>query len=324
MRKIYKSAIMAFAGVAMLAGLASCGNNQNTTPAFDTSKKITRYTRDTASGTREGFFEKIGYTEAQKDNTKIPNAVEVSGNGTMLSSIKNDEYGIGYASLATVDGDLKAVSFEGVEATEENVVNGTYKLTRNFNYIVRTPEDMTATEQTLVKGFLLYAQSREGLAIVKANDGILAGDAISKAEAWNSILDKAENADVKEVCNSASKTKIYLGGSTSVEKMSKALTAAFANVCQGFEAVHNHTGSGDAYKRTQGTDKNSQNKLHIGFLSRDIKLTSDEPAADSTYGNICIDGIAVIVNKENTITNLTASQLKKIYSAESIQWNEIN
>lgn len=324
MRKIYRYALTAIVGTAMLAGLASCGNEKDRIPAFDTTKKITRYTRDTASGTREGFFEKIDYKEAQKDNTKIPNAVEVSSNGTMLSSIKNDEYGIGYSSLSTVDSDLKAVSFEGVEATEENVVNGTYKLTRNFNYIVRTPEDMTETEQALVKGFLLYAQSREGLAIVKANDGILAGETISKAEAWTSILDKTENADVKEVCNSAGKTQIYLGGSTSVEKLSKALTAAFTNVCQGFEAVHNHTGSGDAYKRTQGTDKNSQNKLHIGFLSRDIKLASDEPAVSSTYGNICIDGIAVIVNKQNTITNLTAAQLKKIYSAVSIRWDEIN
>lgn len=322
MKKQFKGLLLAVFGLTAMAGLASCSGS---TEGFDTTKEITRYTRDTTSGTREGFFEKIGFTEAQKDSTKIPGSVEVSGNGTMLSSVKGDEYGIGYASLASIDSELKALSFEGVEATEENVVNGTYKLTRNFNYIIRTEEDMTETEKALVKGFVLYMGSKEGLGIVVDNDGILdASKSISSAESWSDIIEKVENADVKAACGASTKTTIYFGGSTSVEKMSKALTEAFAKVCTGFEASHNHTGSGDAYKRTQGSDKDSQNKLHIGFLSRDVKLSSDEPAAENTYGQICIDGIAVIVNKQNTaVNNLTAAQLKSIYATDHIRWNEI-
>ena len=243
----------------------------------------------------------------------------------MLSSVKGDEYGIGYASLASIDSELKALSFEGVEATEKNVVNGTYKLTRNFNYVTRTEEDMTETEKTLVKGFLLYMNSKEGLGIIIDKDGILdASKSVTSAENWASIIAKPENADVQQACQATTKTKIYFGGSTSVEKMSKALTEAYAKVCSGFEASHNHTGSGDAYKRTQGSDKDSQNKLHVGFLSRDVKVSSDEPAKENTYGQICIDGIAVIVNKNNTaVDNLTAAQLKKIYATDEIKWNEI-
>lgn len=326
MKRILKTAALAIIGVATITGLASCGkteNNDDQTQEYDVTKNITRYTRDTTSGTREGFFEKIDYADAKTDNEKIPGAVEVSSNGTMLSSVKGDEYGIGYVSLATVDSELKALKFEGVDATEENVNNGTYKLTRNFNYVTRTEEDMTDTEKALVKGFLLYMNSKEGLAIVKSKDGIIASDAIANAESWSTIIAKSENDDVEALCSATTKTKIYFGGSTSVEKMSKALTEAFANVCSGFEAVHNHTGSGDAYKRTQGSDKDSQNKLHVGFLSRDLK--DSEPAATNTSGKICVDGIAVIVNKANTaVDNLTAAQLKKIYSTQNIKWNKID
>lgn len=314
--------LLTIAGAAVLGlTVTSCGSD---TEGFDTSKTITKYTRDTTSGTREGFFEKIDFKDAQKDNSVISSAVEVSGNGTMLSSVEGDEYGIGYASLASVGDTLKKLKFEGVEATEENVINGTYTLKRSFNYVTRTDADMTDTEKALIKGFKLYMFSKEGLAIIKDKEGIIATNAISSAESWSTIIAKSENADVKSVCEATSKTTIYFGGSTSVEKMAKALTEAYAKVCSGFAASHNHTGSGDAYSRTQGSDKDSQNKLHVGFLSRDLKLTSSEAAASNTYGTMCQDGIVAIVNVANkAVDNITASQLKQIYQTANIKWSDI-
>ncbi len=312
MKKLFKSLLIILVGVFTVFSLASCGGSSE--------KTITRYTRDTESGTREGFFEKIDFKDAQKDNSFIPNAVEVASNGAMLQSVANDEYGIGYVSLATVSESVKAVAYNGVPATEENVLNGTYALTRNFVYITRANEDMTEAEQALVKGFLLYMNSKEGLAIIKSKDGIIDTNAIGNAASWAEIIAKAENSDVKAICESTTKITINLGGSTSVEKMAKSLTQAFANVCPSFEASHNHTGSGDAYKRTQGSDKNSETKLHIGFLSRDLK--DSEPAKENTSGTICIDGIAVIVNPKNKIANLTSGQLKTIYANEVNYWKD--
>lgn len=321
MKKILKMAALAVVGATSIIGLASCNQEQT---GFDTTKEIKRYTRDTSSGTREGFFEKIGYADASKSNSAIPGAIEVGSNGVLLTSVQGDEYGIGYVSLASVTSDVNAIKFEGVEPTEENVNNGTYKLTRNFNYITRTQDDMSDTEKALVKGFLLYMNSKEGLAIIKSNDGIIAADAISNASSFQTLVDLPENSDVKAQCQATTKTTIYFGGSTSVEKIAKSLTEAFSKVCSGFDYSHNHTGSSDAYKRTQGSDKDSQNKLHVGFLSRDIKITGEEPVLENTYGKICVDGIAVIVNKANTsVTNFTAEQLKKIYSTDKIKWNEI-
>ena len=119
---------------------------------FDESSEIKLYTRDTTSGTRDGFFTGIGLSEAKEDNSplKVNGLGTVESNGDMINSIKNDIYGIGYISMSSVEtSGLKALSFEGVEPTEENVLNGTYTLTRNFNYIVRTEFASTEKEQII-------------------------------------------------------------------------------------------------------------------------------------------------------------------------------
>lgn len=305
-----------------LGVLASCSAQGNA--EFDSTKTITRYSRDTTSGTRDGFFTAIGYSEAKEDDTKIPGFVKADDNGNMISLVKNDEYGIGYISLSSLaDSGLTGVKFEGVEPSEEAVVDGTYKLSRNFNYITQVETDVSATEWKLIKGFTLFMNSQEGLAIIKSKDGILE-KSISSATKWSDLLEKAENADVKEVCamDGSTKTEIKLGGSTSVEKVAKALSAAFAEKCPVFKPVHNHTGSGAAYKGTQGKEKDTVNSMHIGFLSRELNDT--EVAAEGSSGRICKDGIVCVINSKNTYKDsFTKDELKKIYSTEGIKWNEI-
>ena len=78
--------------------LASC-NEQS---GFDASQNIVPFTRDTESGTREGFMEKIGLSAASKDNSALKASVqEVTSNGDMVQKISSNEYGIGYISLTT-------------------------------------------------------------------------------------------------------------------------------------------------------------------------------------------------------------------------------
>lgn len=159
---------------------------------------ISRYTRDTASGTRDGFFSAIGYKDAVADDSKLPGAATVTSNGDMIAKIKNDENGIGYISLASLEGStLTGLKCEGVEASEVTVIDGTYKLSRNFNYITRTAADSTESKWEVLSAFLLYMTSREALTIIASNDGILTSK-ISEAKTWNQI--KNENPTVKELC----------------------------------------------------------------------------------------------------------------------------
>ncbi len=306
-----------------LVGFTSCKNN---TTSFDENKDIIKYSRDTTSGTRDGFFTAIGYAEAKEDDTKIPGFIKATDNANMITLVSNDNYGIGYISLASsATSGLKVLSYEGVVPSEEAVVNGTYKLSRNFNYVTKVEADCTKVEWTLIKGFLLFMSSKEGQGIIKAKDGILTKD-LSTSKSFNELLSLEENSDVKALCETpcddASKIEIKFGGSTSVEKIAKALTEAYSRYCSTFKPVHNHTGSGAAYKGTQGSEKGTVNGMHVGFLSRELK--ENEVPAENTSGMICKDGIVVVVNKNNTcIDNITADMLKKIYSTKTIKWSEI-
>lgn len=106
--------------------LALCGGNNTSNSSkveFDTSKNIAVYTRD-------GFFTKIGLKDAVKSNEPlVKGAVETNGNGDMVLKVKNDEYGISYISLSSLEeSSLTGLKYEGVESNEDNVL----KRSRNW------------------------------------------------------------------------------------------------------------------------------------------------------------------------------------------------
>ncbi len=301
---------------ALTLSVASCGNNDSNN-SFDSSKKITAYTRDTTSGTRDGFFTKIGMSaQKAKNEGLVSGYVEVSSNGDMVNRIKEDEYGIGYISLSSLESStLTGLKYEGVEPSEENVLNGTYGLTRNFNYIIRNDYASDSKAGKIVEAFVAYLSTSTAKAIIKANDGILTLSTSDKS--WDDIkanypITKENNSDVT----------IVFGGSTSVEKIAKKLTASFTTLCGNFVAEHNHTGSGDAFKHTQGAEKDSATgKLDVGFLSRELEDT--EVAASNTSGKICTDAIVAVVNPKNPYKETTSSALSSIYKGEKLTWKEI-
>ncbi len=315
-KRIMKTIATSLVASATILTVTSC-NNQSDDNSFDTSKKITCYTRDTTSGTRDGFFTKIGMSAQKANNTGLVSGyVEVSSNGDMVNRIKEDEYGIGYISLSSLESSgLTGLNYEGVVPSEENVLNNTYGLTRNFNYIIRNDYDSDSKAGKIVQAFVAYLSTSTAKAIVQANDGILT---ISKSDkSWDDI--KANYP----ICNENNKdTTIVFGGSTSVEKIAKRLSAAFSTLCGGFIAEHSHTGSGDAYKHTQGEQKDAATgKLDIGFLSRELE--DSEPAASNTSGKICTDAIVAVVNSKNPYSQTDASTLSAIYKGDKTLWSQV-
>ncbi|MDD3122173.1 MAG: substrate-binding domain-containing protein [Candidatus Izemoplasmatales bacterium] len=322
-----KKILVTFSLIFVMLGVVACSNDTTTTTAtttttstaasFDQTKNITVYTRDTTSGTREAFFKGIGFDEATGDNTVLVSSyVEVDGNGSMITSVTNDVFGIGYISLASLsDTTLIGLNFEGVVASKANVLNGTYGLQRPFNYMVRLDWTGMETEHQIVNAFVAYMSTVDGKATISNKHGILETSTTDKL--WDEIK---SNYEVCSLDNSA--VTINFGGSTSVESIAKALSAEFSTKCGNFIAEHNHTGSGDAYLRVQGTESMGANKLHIGFASRDFK--SSEAAAEGTTGRICLDAVVVVVNANNPLlSNLTASDLKKIFGGETTIWSQL-
>jgi phosphate transport system substrate-binding protein len=291
-----------------LMALAACSKGSDPT--------ISVYTRDTTSGTRDGFMTAIGYSAAKTDNSKLASGyIQVASNGDMISSVKNDVNGIGYISLSTLaTSGVTGLSYEGVKPSETTVLDGTYKMTRNFNYIVRASYSDEKVGK-IVEAYRAFLSTSDAKATMKQLGGILS--IASSNPTWASI--KA-NYPVTAEDNKA--ITIHFGGSTSVEEMAKALSKEFSPLCGNFVAEHNHTGSGDAYKRTQGSDKDSSSALDIAYASREF--SSSEPAVAGTTGKMCTDAIVAVINAKNTkITTITAASLKGVYSGTITKWSEL-
>lgn len=315
MRKI----TIVFGFLFVFIGLVGCSQETTTSTVspFDQTKSITVYTRDTTSGTREAFFKGIGFDDAISNNTVLVSSyVEVDGNGSMITSITNDRFGLGYISLASLnDSTLIGLDFEGVVASKDNVLNGTYGLQRPFNYIVRSDWTGMEAEHQIINAYVAYMSTVDGKATIANKHGIT--ESSTNDILWDNIK---LNYEVCSLNNSS--VTINFGGSTSVESVAKALSAEFSTKCGNFVAEHNHTGSGDAYLRVQGSEAQGANKLHIGFASRDFKTS--EPGIEGTTGRICLDAVVVVVNANNPLlSNLTALNLKKIFGGEIFLWSEL-
>lgn len=103
-------------------------------------------------------------------------------------------------------------------------------------------------------------------------------------------------------------------GSTSMEKVIGALGEAFQNDT-GISFTYNPTGSGSGIKAV------SEGRCDIGLSSR--SLTSEEKALGLKETVLAYDGIAIIVNPENTVTELSLEEIAKIYTGEITNWSEV-
>ncbi|MGM9589245.1 MAG: phosphate ABC transporter substrate-binding protein [Faecousia sp.] len=104
-------------------------------------------------------------------------------------------------------------------------------------------------------------------------------------------------------------------GSTSMEKVIGALGEAFMEANSGVTFTYNPTGSGSGIQAVQ------EGRCDIGLSSRGLK--DEEKASGLTETILAFDGIAVIVNPENTVEDLTLEQIAAIYTGEITNWSEV-
>lgn len=260
------------------------------------SKNILVVCREAASGTREAFDKYVGLTADELTSDKE----EYSSTGNVREKVANTKTAIGYISLASVDDSVKALKVEGVEATEENVREGKYKIQRPF--LLLTNKSVTLT--TAAKDFFDYAISKTAEAAIIKEKGITTAD-------FDTRKDYVVPAD-------AISGTVILKGSTSMEDMIKYLVAEYKKLggdkVSAVQFTFDFPGSSGG--RTAAKEDTTGNVIGLASSAK----------ADAAYTEttLCLDAVAVIVNKNNDkISDVNAQTLKDIYTGKIKKFEDI-
>lgn len=254
-------------------------------------RKITVVSREDGSGTRSAFVELMEVVDADGKDATTPSAeINNSTNGVMMSVSGNPD-AIGYISLGSLNDTVKAVKVDGVEATADNVKNGSYAVARPFE-ICYKEENL----DDLAKDFISFIMSKDGQQIIADNHYI------------------AVNSDASYT-PAGLKGTISVNGSTSVGPVMEKLAAKYQELNSGAVVQIQQTGSG------AGITAVTSDACNIGMSSRALKQAELDKGLSEL--KIADDGIAVIVHKDNKVDNLTSEQIKKIYLGELKNWSEI-
>lgn len=289
MRKIIRIFVLLFLAVTSLAGCTG-----SVTSGFDTSKSISVISREDGSGTRGAFIELFGIEVKGDDGSKkdmtTKEAIIANQTNVLMTKVTGDKYAIGYISLGSLGETVKAVQIEGVSASNENVKNGTYPISRPFN--ISTKGEPTG----LVKDFIDFILSAEGQALA--------------SQSYIAVNDSAA-----AYTGSKPSGKIVVAGSSSVSPLMEKLIEAYkaVNPSAVIELQTNDSSTG----MTSAID----GICDIGMASRELK---DSELAELTAIQIALDGLVVIVNQENPAANLTKEQVKLIFTGETLVWSDVS
>lgn len=290
--KIKKVVGIVLSLVFLMVCFIGCGSGSE---GFDKSKAISVISREEGSGTRGAFVELFGIEQKDEDGNKvdytIPSAGVTNNTSVMMSTVSGNLYAVGYISLGSLNDSVKAVRIDGAEATVDNIKNGSYGISRPFNIV--TGENISEAAQD----FIDFIMSSDGQAIVEAEGYIQVSDAGSYSG------DKPEG-------------KIVVAGSSSVSPVMEKLQEAYLKLNPNAKIELQTSDS------TTGVESAISGICDIGMASRELKEEEESQGVSATV--IAMDGIAVIVNNDNTIEELTSEQVMNIYTGNITRWSEIS
>lgn len=255
----------------------------NLSAKFDENKNISVVTRTDGSGTKSAIMEFLGL-KGKKD---VSGAIVLGSTDAVLVEVKGNPVAIAYDSLGFITDEVKKLSVDGVSATAENVKNGTYKLARPLNVVYQ--EEKVASG--LNKAFFDFIKSATAQEII-ANEGYVVSH---------------DNAPAYSVVSGLS-GNVTITGSTSLTPLMKKLATKFEALQGGVTVTVGGTGS------SQGYNDAKNGVADFGMISEVFKQTKAE---NCTYYEVCLDGIAIIVNKSNPVENISLEALKNVYDVDA-------
>lgn len=293
-----KRTLMFCLTVCVVMGLTGCGNgnarneenSREKTEGLEELGEIAVISREEGSGTRDTFavladFTAEGIQTDQKDLTR-EDVVIVNDAAAVIREVENGEGAIGYVSAGSLQNEeaVKALHVDGI-APEET---GRYPLERSFYlaYCGKLSE--------LERDFLTYVGSR-GQEIVGENYIPIAKS--------NTFLSNKEEGT------------LTIAGSTSVAPLMEELADAYMELNPNAKIIIQATDS------TDGLTQAMAGTCDLGMSSRELK---DYETELLDYEVIARDRIAVIVNAQNPLNNITLEQIKGIYVGEIKEWQELN
>ena len=256
------------------------------------SGPITVISREEGSGTRGAFVELMGVETDEGDMTTVD--AEIANSTSLVqSTVAGNPNAIGYISLGSYDASaVKALKVDGVEVSVDTIKAGEYAVSRPF--VVCYKEENLSE---LGKDFVSYIMSAEGQQILSDEGYIAADDAAASYTA------------------SGLSGNLSVNGSTSVGPVMEVLAEAYKALNPDVVIDVQQTGSGT------GITAAIDGSCEIGMSSRALK--DEEVAEGLTPVTIALDGIAVIVNQANTVEDLTAEQIRQIYTGEITDWSQL-
>ncbi|HJF83089.1 substrate-binding domain-containing protein [Helicobacter pullorum] len=247
--------------------------------------------REMGSGTRGAFVEIFGIQKEvrnKKVDATTQKAEVTNSTGVMMTTVANSANSIGYISLGSLNDTIKAVSIDGVSPSVQNINNKTYGISRPFNVV-------TKTMNPVIEDFLKYALSKEAKGIVEKAGYI--------SVAKDSYVSTKPSG------------KIIIAGSSSVTPLMEKLKESYEKINPNVEIEIQQSDS------TTGVNSVVEGIADIGMASREIKESELKKGINAQV--LAVDGLAVIVNKENPISNLKKEDVRKIFLGEITSWEQV-
>ncbi|WP_277290993.1 substrate-binding domain-containing protein [Streptococcus orisratti] len=296
MKKCKLFLVLTLAGLTALVGLSACGKSSggSSSASSSASGNISVVSREDGSGTRGAFVELFGVQEEQngeKVDLTTDKAIVTNSTSVMLTTVAGDKSAIGYASLGSLDDTVKVLKIDGTEASVANIKSGSYKISRPFNIVTKDKISEAAQD------FINFILSSDGQAVVEKNGYIPLDD----TKAYQSSVDSG---------------KIVVSGSSSVTPVMEKLKEAYSKVNSKVEVEIQQSDS------STGITNAIEGTADIGMASRDLKDEETSKGVSSTV--IAMDGIAVIVNKDNKVDGLTSEQVKTIFTGKTTSWDGLS
>ena len=315
------------------------------TPAFAQEGAINVISREDGSGTRGAFVEIVEVTDEDGNDLTTSSAAIQNQTSGVITTVAGDPSAIGYISLGSLDDSVKAVKVDGAEATPEEITAGSYPIARPFNVAWNKEEELS----DVAADFLNFIMSKDGQTIVEEEGYIAvveeaaaeeeteeaaaeeeteeaaAEEETEEAAAEEETEEAAAEEETEEAAEEGSSIDslpayeateelegtIEVVGSTSVSPLIEKLAEAYKAVQPNVEINVTSNGS------SAGMEAAMNGTADLGMASRELK---EEEAAALEQKVIATDGIAVVVNNENPVEELSLETIRGIFLGEITDW----